>query len=64
MVQKFAQLTQLVHHLHKYKYKDTAALHYPSVSRQCSVVQKGQIGKLWWKILNIVQNLQRHGLRK
>ena len=51
MVQKFAQLTQLVHHLHKYKYEDTAALHHPSVSGQRSVVQKGQIGKLWWKIL-------------
>ena len=53
MVQKFAQLTQLVHHLHKYKYKDTAALHHPSVSGQRTVVQKAQIGKLCQKIWNM-----------
>ena len=54
MVQNFAQIAQLVHHyLHQYKYKDTAALHHPSVSGQRSVVQKGQIGKLCRKIWNM-----------
>ena len=58
MVQKFAQLTQLVHHyLHQYKYKDTAALHHPSVSGQQSVVQKGQIGKLCQKILKTLSRI-------
>ena len=53
MVQKFAQIVQLIHHLHKYKYKDTAALHHPSVSGQRTVVQKAQIGKLCQKIWNM-----------
>ena len=60
MVQKFAQiaqLTQLIHHLHKYKYKDTAILHHPSVSGQQSVVQKGQIGKLCQKILKTLSRI-------
>ena len=56
MVQKFAQLTQLVHH-YLHQYKDTAALHHPSVSRQCSVVQKGQIGKLRRKILKTASRI-------